>query len=371
MSGFLAVFFITLGLGQLISTGMGLRGAALVNSSRLLGYGVGLFLVVVGGLILPQAWPVLWWTLLAGPLTVLLLLWGSAYIDPPPHPNHFFAPTHPAHGGCQAVNIPDGNDRIPGFLLSPPKNSLTFERKVDRPAVCIIHGAGAHKTFFLWSLAQALLAQGLAVLIIDLPGHGDYRHRLLAYPDCLSVTSAALQFLRQQPGVSRVGLIGISMGGALVLNSLAENSTARANTDAVAIIEMPVRLLHTRQQLFYRELWRTLTGPVLSSLLREASVKQAWQIWHSGGRRSQHTLDELFALFDPLKHIARLSDLPLLLVYSRADTVAPPEMAAALRQAAPQADFIEEKKASHVLLTLTPKINRQIATWLWQQLAHQ
>jgi len=118
-------------------------------------------------------------------------------------------------------------------------------------------------------------------------------------------------------------------------------------------------------------LWRTLTGPVLSSLLREASVKQAWQIWHSGGRRSQHTLDELFALFDPLKHIARLSDLPLLLVYSRADTVAPPEMAAALRQAAPQADFIEEKKASHVLLTLTPKINRQIATWLWQQLAHQ
>jgi pimeloyl-ACP methyl ester carboxylesterase len=98
------------------------------------------------------------------------------------------------------------------------------------------------------------------------------------------------------------------------------------------------------------------------------TVKQAWQSWSKGGYRSSHTTAELFNLLDPVKYIGRFQEMPLLLVYSRRDAISPPEHAAAMRQAAPHADFLESKKASHIMLTLVPKVGEGIATWLKKQL---
>jgi pimeloyl-ACP methyl ester carboxylesterase len=351
----LSVFLITLGLGQLISTHWRLHGASLVGPNRLAGYGLGMLLLLAGALLLPTTWTVLWWTLPAGPLAVVLLLWGGSFIMPPPHPNQLFEPNHPAHAGCHRVQIPDGDDLIPGLLLFPPRR--------DGPAVCIVPGAGDSKTFFKWRLVQAMLAEGLTVLTIDLPGHGDYRHRLLTYPDCLSTVPAAIEFLREQPGVTQVGLAGISLGGAIAIQSLVDNPAVKSEVKALVVLETPICLNYNRA-LFYRELWHTLYGAPVMSLLTEASVKQIWQSWHSGGYRSRHTTGELIALLNPLQNIRYLKDIPLLLVYSRRDRIAPLEMAQAMRQAAPQAAFIESKKASHVMLTLMPEVNRQVARWL-------
>jgi len=116
--------------------------------------------------------------------------------------------------------------------------------------------------------------------------------------------------------------------------------------------------------LFYKEVWATYYRSPVVPLLREITAKQAHQSWKSGGYHSKHTTDELFDLLRPLKNIEELQRLPVLLVYSRRDSVAPPEHAQAMHLAAPHADFIESKKASHVMLTLTPKINSQIAVWL-------
>ena len=349
-----AVFLITLGVGQILSTGLALRGASLVGASRW-GYVVGAALMLSGALILPWSVWVLLWTPVVGVLVLLILLAGGSYIKPPPHPDKLFSPTHPAHCGCQFVQIPDGDNQIPGVLLTPPTKSI------NGAAVCIVPGAGDTKTSFKWRLVQALLAQGLTVLSIDLPGHGDYRHRPLIYPDCLSTIPAAVQFLRTQPGITRVGLLGISLGGAMSIRVLAEQS--HPLVEALVIAATPTKLTLNRK-VFYREMWQTYYGSPAMPLLKEMSVRQIRESWRSMGYRSTHPADALIDLLNPLERIGHLQHLPILLVYSRRDTVAPPTHAQQLKQAAPQADLIQVKKASHVMLTLMPEVNRQIAGWL-------
>ncbi len=359
----LAVFLISLGLGQLISTGLGLWGASLVGTMRRVGYGLGLLLLLGGSLLLPHNWHVLWWTLPAGLLVVPLLMTGGALIAPPPHPNYLFKARHPAHAGCVSLQIPNGNDKMPGLLLTPPTADKT---SLGRPAVCIIPGAGDTKTSFKWRLVQALLAEGLTVLTIDPPGHGHYRHHLLSYPDCLTAIPAAVAFLRQQPGVTKVGILGISMGGAMALKSLAEKDSLNCQTEAMVLVATPPTLNYT-QALFYREAWNTCRAPILS-LLGEISIKQILQSWNSGGYRSQHSTSELITLLNPLESIRHLKHIPMLLVYSHRDRVAPLKDGQAMHQAVPQSTFLESKKASHVALTLMPEINQQIAHWLRQHL---
>ncbi len=358
----LSVFLITLALGQLVSTYKGLRAASLVGPSRLAGYGLGALLLGLGVVLLPPTWLALLWAVPAGPVVVVLLLLGGSFIAPPPHPDHFFDPNHPAHGGSIPVQIPDGDDLIPGILLKP----LCSAPKEGGLAVCLVPGAGDNKVSFKWRLVGALLAEGLTVLTIDTPGHGDYRHRPMRYPDCLSVVPAAVSFLQAQPGVSRVGLLGISMGGALSLRSLVERTSARNQVAALAVLEVPIELNYSRG-LVYREFWNSLRAPILP-ILKEISVLQIRQSWLTGGYRSLHSTTELIALLNPLESIGRLGEMPILLVYSARDLVAPVKAGRALHRNAPRARLLISKESSHVTLILMPAMNRQIARWLREQL---
>jgi pimeloyl-ACP methyl ester carboxylesterase len=376
----LSVLLVTLGLGQIISTGKGWRAASLVGPSRPVGLGLGMLLLIIGSLNLPLTWPALWWPLLTGPLALALLLVGGSFVFPPPNPNLLFSPHHPAHASCQPVQIPDGEYIMPGFLLSPPRfktsesvssPSSRFEEGIKKGlAVCVVPGAGDHKSFFKWRLVQTLLSAGFTVLTIDTPGHGDYRQRPMRYPDCLSAVPAALRFLQKQPGITHIGVVGISLGGALAVRSMVENWPDQGNRcrppEALVVLETPVQLNYSRR-LFFREAWRACRAPVLS-LLQEISVRQMIQGWRTGGYRSAHSSTaELIALLDPVKSIDRLKETPLLLVYSDCDPIAPPTAAGAMEKAAPQADLLISKKASHVTLTLLPEINRQVACWLRAQ----
>lgn len=395
-----AVLLIALGLGQLISTHLGWRAASLVGPRRGLGYGLGLLLLATGAALLPPSWWVLLWTPLAGLLTLGLLLLAGSFIDPPPHPDSLFEPAHPAHGSCRRVQIPDGDSLIPGYLLSPPtpaypplsgggvkeeptlypSNPPPFQSSnpptLPTAAVLVVHGAGDTKTSYKWRLVKALLAEGLTVLTIDLPGHGDYRHRPLAYPDCLSAIPAALRFLQAQPGVERVGLVGISLGSALAIASLAHNPKdpkgfekplGSIHVDAFAALETPIELRYSRS-MYYGEMWHAYRAPVLS-LFSEVSVKQLRQSWFTGGYVSRHkNTAEVIDLLNPPANIACLRETPILLVHGGRDAIAPPAAGEALRQAAPQAELWKVKGASHVTLTLMTSINRQIARWLREKL---
>ena len=356
-----AVWLIMLGVGQLIAVGWQLRGASLVGTGRWTGVGLGLLLLLSGAWLLPASWLALGWPLLLGPLVVFIFLWTGS-INPPPGPAALFEPDHPAHGSCRRIHIPDNEHAIPAILLEPPSGIAS------RAAVCVIHGAGDHKTFFKSQLITSLLNKGLTVLTIDLPGHGDYRKRPLSYPEVLSTVPAALGFMHAQPGIEAVGLIGISLGGAIALNSLVDCGRDHL-AQALVIAGTPIHLQPDRH-MFRREMWRTLYGSPSLGLLKEMSVKQAWQMWKSGGYRSRLTTSELFELLNPVEQIRPLR-LPILLVYSRRDSVAPWRHAQAMQQAAPGAAYLETKKASHVMLTLIPEVAGPIADWLKRKLVEE
>jgi pimeloyl-ACP methyl ester carboxylesterase len=375
MQGALAVFLITLGLGQLISTRLGWRAASLVGPRWAAGYGLGLLLLAVGAWLLPASWFGLGWTPLAGLLTLILLLVAGSYIDPPPHPDRLFEANYPAHGSCVRVQIPDGDDGIPGYLLTPP---LDPPHPPLQGGVLVVHGAGDTKTSYKWRLVEALLVEGFTVLTIDLPGHGDYRQRPLAYPDCLSVIPAALRFLRAQPEVKWVGLVGISLGSALALASLAQTfedpkgfskplGSRGRQVDALVALETPIVLNYSRG-LYYGEMWHAYRAPVLS-LFSEVSVRQLRQSWFTGGYVSRHkNTGEIISLLNPLESIRQLPDRPILLVHGGRDSIAPPEAGQALQQAAPQASLLIVPPASHVTLTLMREVNQQVARWLRRRL---
>jgi pimeloyl-ACP methyl ester carboxylesterase len=375
--GAVAVFFITLGLGQVASTALRFRGASLVGASRWAGFSLGIGLIILGAILLPQNFLVLLWVPPMGIITMVLLLLAGSLILPPPHPNSFFVPDAPDHGGCCSVQIPDGDGYVPGLLLFPrcatveekeTSSASSVAAKIETgTAVCIVHGAGDTKISFKWRLIEKLIAEGFTVLTIDLPGHGDNRDRPLVYPDSLSAVPAALRFLRAQRGVKRVGLIGVSLGGAMAIRALADHGSPASLIDALVILATPVELKYTNT-LFYREMWNTCYQAPLVSLLREITVKQLRESWYSGGYRSRHNTSELFQLLRPLDYIRQLKAIPILLVYSRADLVAPPDQARSMRQAAPHADFIEAKKASHVALILMPEIIDQISKWFGSKL---
>jgi uncharacterized membrane protein len=70
----LAVFLLTLGIGQMLSTYWQLRGLSLVGPSKWAGYTLANLLLLLGGILLPSSWGVLIWTLPAGIVTTVLLL---------------------------------------------------------------------------------------------------------------------------------------------------------------------------------------------------------------------------------------------------------------------------------------------------------
>lgn len=363
----LAVFLIVLGVGQLAVTMGGWRGLSLIGPSRWLGGGLGLALLAAGAVLLPPTWTVLGWVLPAVGLALVLLLLGGSFIQPPPHPDRLFEQHHPAHAHCQPVLIPAGEQPpMPGVLLRPPG----FSPENSRPAVLIIPGAGDTKTNFKWRLVLALLAEGLTVLTIDPPGHGAYRQRPMAYPDCLSAVPDAVKFLRSQPGVTAVGLLGVSLGGALALKSLATPALWAASpglVEALVVMATPTHL-EFKRSLIYRVMWRTVFRAPVLSLFKEMSARQVRQSWLTGGYRSRHSTAEMFDLLDPLDSLSQLGSIPTLLVYSRRDAVSPPAMAQAMRQVAPWAALIEAPTASHITLILLPEINRRLARWLRNQL---
>ena len=354
----LSTLVIILGIAQIMSSYRGWRAASLTGPHRRWGLAAGGWLVLLGAWgIGGQLWAVAAGLLVGVPVALLVLFMAGSYLWPPAHPDSFFSPSHAAHGGCTRLDIPDGPNQIPAFLLRP------LPQKQTQAAVCILHGSGDNKRGFKWRLVRALLGEGLTILTIDLPGHGDYQHNPLAYPDSLSTVPAAVNFLRQQAGIERVGLLGISLGGAVGLKALVRPEGAGFSVDGLALLEMPLWVNYNRQ-LVYREGWRALNAPLMS-LFQEMSLRQLRQSWQEGAIRSRHSTDDMFRLLEPLGSMRQLpSHLPVLLVYSRHDPIAPLSFGQTLQRAAPQAELLAVEKASHVTLTLMPAINRQIARWL-------
>jgi pimeloyl-ACP methyl ester carboxylesterase len=262
--------------------------------------------------------------------------------------------SHPHHS-VEAVQIPLTNDYIPGLYLVPQQPTPA--------AVVVLHGSGCDKTYFSWQLSAALLKHGIAVLLIDLDGHGD-NPRPQSYPAMLDNGFAPVAWLRTRH--THVGMLGISLGGAIAARAAANGNAVQA----LALLETPIRLQFTAQDR-YREA-AALLEPFVFELFRESgpffvgsTVYDLIRVQQRGRARIRATIGT-FDLIDQLDLQNALPHIqvPLLTIYGGRDAIVTPTQAAAVQALLPDhAQFQLVPRASHLTLILHQPTLDALAEW--------
>jgi uncharacterized protein len=136
-------------------------------------------------------------------------LWVGGSIASAPAPAHIGAP--PADLPVEAVTIPSASgSRLSGwFVRGDPQAG----------AVLLMHGVSANRLEML-DRARLLHAQGFAVLLFDFQAHGESPGAAITfgYLESKDARAAFDELRRLTPG-ERVGVIGVSLGGAAAVLS--------------------------------------------------------------------------------------------------------------------------------------------------------
>ncbi len=213
-----------------------------------------------------------------------------------------------AMAGAQAVSFAarDGRARIDGWYLA---------QGGSQPAVVFVHGKDACRGDELKAstvpLARALQAAGMAVLMIDLRGHGTSSRARMTYGareryDVLG----AVDWLHAQ-GHAHVGVLGASMGGASALLAAAIEPGIEAVVADSAFADLS--RIFERQ---FRKLCR-LPGCVLPGALFITRLLTGEDL-----RR-----------VSPLAAVPALAGRAVMVIHSEGDRFVPPEDAQRLAQA--------------------------------------
>jgi pimeloyl-ACP methyl ester carboxylesterase len=347
-----APFLLVLSLLQLLASYKDLSGASLTGRYRWLGYLVGGILFLVGAFLLPGTFWSFVLVLPASALALVCLAAVSSLVGRDLDAARFLRPGDWTEGSCRAIHIPNGGRAIPGLLITPSVRT--------GGAVCLVHGSGDNKTAFKWRLIGSLLSRGLTILTIDLAGHGENQVPQ-RWPDCIAEIPVALAWLRDQPGVGRVGLLGISMGGAL-----SAHAAVVAEPDALALCETPISF-HFRRAMVWHETWNTLRSPVLD-LMNEVTAWQIWRTWGAARVDREIPLSDLIRRLNVPAQIAQLA-CPTHLIYGQRDDIAPPDHGGRLHQVANAPTRLTiVAGASHLTLILLSHTTNTLADWFAEQL---
>jgi len=115
----------------------------------------------------------------------------------------------PASLGAETVTFPSQSGSVIRAWLSPGQRGAG--------AVLLLHGMGANRESML-GRARFLHRAGFTVLAPDFQAHGESPGRHITFGELESLDAeAALAFLRSSAPGERVGIIGVSMGGAATL----------------------------------------------------------------------------------------------------------------------------------------------------------
>jgi alpha-beta hydrolase superfamily lysophospholipase len=244
------------------------------------------------------------------------------------------------------VGIPLREGYLPALHVIP-RSGATM-------AICILHGSGDHKTAYTWWLVDALLAQGLAALLIDLDGHGE-NPRPQSFPAITEDVAAAVGWLRARH--EQVGVLGISMGGCVAARAVADGVAV----DALAVLEAPPILSYRRADVWREAL--ALARPGLLDLFSDCTVYQIVHTWSTAPIRATISTWDLIAALDLPGSLARVT-APTLLLYGANDAIIKPTQAEQVRRAAPPgATFRLVPRTSHLTLILDPQVLREIGEW--------
>jgi pimeloyl-ACP methyl ester carboxylesterase len=277
---------------------------------------------------------------------LLLSLWRNRTLDP----THGLAPGS-ARRGVEQLQLPADTGYLPAIHVVPAGGA--------RAAVAVIHGSGSNKLSYSWRLVDSLIARGLAVLLIDIDGHGE-NPRPQSWPDITQNAEIAVSWLRAR--YPRVALVGYSLGGCIAAHAVAHGLAV----DALAINESPPQL--NFDQLAVRREGLRLLRPDFWHVLADSSLYHFVRAWGPVNIRATISTWELVQHLDLLGSLPRIA-APLLLVYGAADAIVPPAQAEQVRAAMPpQASFHLVPSASHLTQILDPQALALQAAWLEHQL---
>jgi alpha-beta hydrolase superfamily lysophospholipase len=260
------------------------------------------------------------------------------------------------------VRFPDGAVETPALLLVPAQP--------NGGAVCWVHGTRDDKAQFKWAIARALARRGLAVLTFDLPGHGEHPRRF-SLPSALTAVPAAISYLAARPEVdaARVGLLGVSLGGALAIRAAAEQRPGGPAVRALCLMETPctVRLAPS---LYLREAAGALSLAALE-ILRECSALNLARRAHAQQPSVlAQSIERVFDELAPAHYVRRLPGIPLLLVFGGRDGVAPCAHGKRLLARAPEPKtWLCVRAGSHLTLIFLDACAQAVADWFAEELA--
>ncbi|MFQ3663540.1 MAG: alpha/beta fold hydrolase [Chloroflexaceae bacterium] len=262
-----------------------------------------------------------------------------------------------AHAGYTVarIDVPMAHGPVPALHIVPARGATG--------AVCVAHGSGCDKTFYAWRLVEDFTARGLAVLLIDLDGHGE-SPRPQSFPEIIESVAGPARWLGER--YARVGLLGMSLGGAVTARAVADG----APCDALALWAVPPRL--RMSMAGYRRAQLTealrLARPQLLHLFRDGSAYHIARAWRTSGIRARIGTWDLFDALDVPGSLGRIAARatrpPLLLIYAGRDGVLPVGAAEEIRAAtAGWGEFHLVRGASHVSVAIEMETIRRTGSW--------
>lgn len=202
------------------------------------------------------------------------------------------------------------------------RDGLTLRGFYDVPAgkpafdcAIIFHGftgnCGRQKERIEYQAAQTLLNAGMAVARFDFNGHGksDGRFEDMTVLNELDDARAILRFVRQQPGVQRIMLVGMSQGG-VVASMLA--GYYHDEVDKVVLMYPAATLKEDAQH------------GEMQGLHYDPQQIPAVQVWHSD--HGDFSVGDFYfrtAQTLPIYEVAKQYRGPVLLMHGDADPIVP------------------------------------------------
>ena len=237
---------------------------------------------------------------------------------------------------AERLELPFEGAVIPAILRRP-------RGVAEPPLVLMVPGLDSVKEE-LFAMENDFLKRGLATLSVDGPGQGENERRFPIRADWSGVVSAILDGLlaRTDVDLSRVGLMGISMGGIYGPFAAAKEKRLRA----LVALAGPYDL---------SECW-----PALNPLTK------------GGYTFYTHSRDEAEA-FEKAKQLSLRGvidkvDCPILVIHGAKDRLFPPEQAERIAREARRATLLMYPEGNHVCNNITYKYRPAMADWMRAQL---
>jgi alpha-beta hydrolase superfamily lysophospholipase len=257
-----------------------------------------------------------------------------------------------------------GGDTV-AYRLAPARGTDTL--------VLVAHGAGNDALFAFSGLFKQILAAGAEIFTFDLDGHGRTSTSTFRYPAIATALPEALSQARAGRATLRVHGLGVSLGGSILLESLAG---PLAELASAALISPPLRI-----RLSLGRALNELRPAAFSTVLRNRNEGGLWGMVPSFGpvKRSTYPLrlaesrPGAFGYVDVLNEVlARLEledaasrcRVPTYLAYGTADRIVPPEQGIRLERILPDSTLHLVRGGTHLTTPFHEQVVSEVLRWI-------